>query len=42
MNAAQKTARRHYCLLAEETIHPRFGRLVPLGTVVLTVNAGYE
>lgn len=30
------------CLLAEETAHPRFGHVVPGGSLVLTVNAGYE
>lgn len=43
MTTAQETARAHICLLAEECAHPRFGRTVPgLGTVVLTINAGYE
>lgn len=42
MSPAQKLALAHVALLAEETAHPRFGRRAPLGTIVLTVNAGYE
>lgn len=30
------------CLLAEETAHPQFGHLVAGGSLVLSVNAGYE
>jgi hypothetical protein len=39
---AQLTAIRNVALLAEECAHPRFGRRTPLGTIVLTINAGYE
>jgi hypothetical protein len=42
VNEQQRIAREHVALLAEETAHPRFGKRTPLGTVVLTVNAGYE
>lgn len=36
-------ALRHHCRLSIETMHPRFGRVLPLGfSVVLTVNSGYE
>lgn len=43
MNTPQRTALRHHCRLAGETIHPRFGRVLPIGvSVVLTVNSGYE
>lgn len=44
MNRHQRIALDHYCLLATETIHPRFRRVRPGGlfSVVLTVNAGYE
>ena len=42
MTEAQRTAIEHPCLLAEETMHPRFGYVHPLGTVVLTINSGYE
>lgn len=42
MTEAQRIALRHVALLAEETAHPRFGRRYRRGTVVLTVNAGYE
>ena len=38
----QRTALRHPCLLAEETAHPRYGSAGPLGSIVLTVNSGYE
>ena len=30
------------CLLAEETAHPRFGHVIRTGSVVLTINTGYE
>lgn len=42
MTAQQRTALEHVALLAEECVHPRFGARTPLGSVVLTVNAGYE
>ena len=42
LSAWQLEALRHPCLLAEETAHPRFGRLVAGGSLVLTINAGYE
>lgn len=42
MTPAQKIALRWPCYLAVETSHPRYGRVVPLGSLVLTVNAGYE
>lgn len=42
MTPAQRTARMHICLLAEECAHPRYGQVLPLGSVVLTINAGYE
>lgn len=42
MTAEQRRALRFVCLLAEECAHPRFGTRTPLGSVVLTVNAGYE
>jgi hypothetical protein len=42
MTKAQRTALEHVALLAEETAHPRFAQLGPLGSVILTVNAGYE
>ena len=38
-----RTALRHHCRLAIETLHPRFGTVDRDGfTVVLTVNSGYE
>lgn len=42
MTAAQAIAMKHPCRLAEETSHPRFGHLVDGGTLVLTINFGYE
>lgn len=38
----QKIALEHPCLLAEEVMHPRFGHHIPSGSVVLTINSGYE
>lgn len=42
MNLQQLTALRNVCYLAEETAHPRFARFIISGSVVLTVNSGYE
>jgi len=42
MTPEQRIAITHTCLLAEETAHPRYGHIQPLGTLVLTVNSGYE
>ncbi len=42
MTPAQQTALAHIALLAEECAHPRYGKRTAIGTVVLTVNAGYE
>jgi hypothetical protein len=42
LSAWQRTALEHVCLVAEETAHPRFGRFVAGGSLVLSVNAGYE
>jgi hypothetical protein len=38
----QRTALAHIALIAEECAHPRFAQRMPMGTLVLTVNAGYE
>lgn len=38
----QRTALDHVALLAEEVAHPRFMARSPLGSVAVTVNAGYE
>jgi hypothetical protein len=38
----QQIALDHPCLLAEETAHPRFGHVTRTGSVVLTINTGYE
>lgn len=42
MTVQQRIALKHVALLAEECAHPRYGVRSPLGTVVVTVNAGYE
>lgn len=43
MNKHQQLALDRHCRLSIETMHPRFGRVLPSGlTVVLTVNSGYE
>jgi hypothetical protein len=42
LTAWQLEAITHPCLIAEETAHPRFGHITVNGTVVLSVNAGYE
>lgn len=41
-NRAQRIALRHPALIAEECAHPRYGSRTALGTVVLTINTGYE
>lgn len=42
MTLEQEIALANPCLIAEETAHPRFGHVKPLGSVVLSVNTGYE
>ncbi len=42
MTGWQQVAFEHPALLAEECAHPQFGHRTPRGTVVLTINAGYE
>ena len=42
MSKETEIAILHTCLLAVETVHPRFARLVPGGSTVLTVNNGWE
>jgi hypothetical protein len=43
VNKQQKIAFDHPCRLAEETIHPRFGRMLKNGmSGILTINSGYE
>jgi hypothetical protein len=39
---AQARALRHPSLLAEETAHPRFASQTALGSIVLSINTGYE
>lgn len=40
--AMQRIAIEHPCLLAEETMHPRFGLATRSGTIIVTINSGYE
>lgn len=42
LTPAQRTALDNIALVAEECAHPRFGHHSRIGSVVLTVNAGYE
>jgi hypothetical protein len=42
MTKAQRIALDHVALLAEECAHPRHASMTPLGSLVLSVNAGYE
>jgi len=42
MTRAQRIALDHPSLLAEETAHPRFASQTALGSVVLSINTGYE
>lgn len=42
MTHAQQRALRYPCLLAEETMHQRYFTETALGTVILTINTGYE
>lgn len=42
MNEAQQLALEQHCRLASETLHPRFRRVIPIGSVIVTVNSGYE
>jgi hypothetical protein len=42
MTSAQRTALGKVALVAEECAHPRYNTQTALGSVTLTVNAGYE
>jgi hypothetical protein len=42
MGEYQATALRFPCYLAEETARPRFGHAELYGSLVLSVNSGYE
>lgn len=42
MTPKQKIAIENPCLLACETMHPRFASMHSGGSVILTVNTGYE
>lgn len=42
MTPYQVTALRFVCYLGEETVRPRFSHMIHEGSLVLTVNSGYE
>lgn len=42
MNPHQLIAYTHPCFLAEETARPRFGHRMRYGSLVLSINSGYE
>lgn len=42
MTVWQEQALGEPCLIAEECARPRYGHLTRRGSVVLTVNTGYE
>jgi hypothetical protein len=42
MTHFQKTALQFPCYFASETMHPRFAHVIFGGSLVLTVNSGYE
>lgn len=42
MTEQQRIAIEHHCRLACETLHPRFRTVSEMGTMILTVNSGYE
>ena len=42
MTKQQRRAIEHPCLLAEETMHQRYFTETALGTVILSINTGYE
>lgn len=42
MTPHQRIALKHHCRLACEVMHPRFRYNVAFGSIVLTVNSGYE
>lgn len=42
MNARQLLALQHHVRLAGECVHPRFRYTAFPGSIVLTVNSGYE
>ena len=42
LTAMQQCALDHPCFLAEETAHPQFSLLTRHGSLVLTINSGFE
>lgn len=42
MNPRQKMAIENHCRFAFETMNPKLAYLTPIGSVVLSVNSGYE
>ncbi len=42
LTAQQRVALRRPCYFAIETAHPRYARTNPFGSIIVTVNTGYE
>jgi hypothetical protein len=42
MTEYQRVAAKFPCYLAVETTHPRFAHALSFGSLVLTINSGYE
>lgn len=42
LSEQQRIALAHPCLLPEETIHPRFALITRSGSIILTINSGFE
>jgi hypothetical protein len=42
LSERQRIALTHPCLLPEETLHPRFMLVTRSGSVILTINSGFE
>lgn len=42
LSEQQRIALAHPCLLPEETVHPRFRLLTRSGSIILTINSGFE
>ena len=42
LSEQQRIALANPCLLPEETLHPRFVLLTRSGSIILTINSGFE
>jgi hypothetical protein len=42
LSEQQRIALAHPCLLPEETLHPRFRLITRSGSIILTINSGFE